>query len=103
MRLVLLVQRVGDREDELLLARVVLVPEPVDARRGDDRQEGVGDVDAGQRRLKPRDVALERGAVVGDRPRAEPDLSPSVAPPVRSVGRPTRSTTSRANAASCSA
>ena len=45
-RLVLVVQRVGEREDELLLGPVVLVLEPVRAGRRDDRQERVVDVDA---------------------------------------------------------
>ena len=53
---------------------VVLVVEPVDARGRDDRQEGVGDVDAGERGLEAGDVALERGRVVLDRPGAVPPL-----------------------------
>ena len=72
---VLLVERVGDREDELLLARVVLVAQPVDARRSHDREECVGHLDASERALEAGDVALERGGVVLDRPGAEPEPS----------------------------
>ena len=105
---VLLVQRVGDGEDELLLARVVLVAQPVDAGRSDDGEEGVGDVDARERALEAGDVALERGGVVVDRPGAEPELpSGSIsAAPERSacqLGDRTWFSTSRAKAASCSA
>ena len=49
-RPVLLVQRVRDREDELLLGRVVLVAEPVHARRRDHGEKRVHDVDAGRAR-----------------------------------------------------
>ena len=73
-RRVLLVQRVGDREDELLLGRVVLVAQPVDACRRDHRQERVGDVHA--RRAPPGSGRCPaRGAgVVLDRAGAEPAL-----------------------------
>ena len=97
---VLLVQGVRDREDELLLGRVVLVAQPVHARGRDDRQERVDDVDAGECALEARDVALERRGVVADRPRAEPALRLEPASP---GARRTRFETSRVNAASCSA
>ena len=105
---VLLVQRVGDGEDELLLARVVLVAQPVDARRRDDGQERVGHVDARERALQAGDVALERGGVVADRAGAEPELSLGLdlgrdgRRPV-ALGTGTWFSTSRAKAASCSA
>ena len=73
-RPVLLVQRIRDREDELLFGRVVLVAQPVDARGRDDWQESVGDVDGCERALEAREVARERRAVVGDRAGAEPAL-----------------------------
>ena len=106
--LVLLVQRVGDRVDELLLGRVVLVAQPVDARRRDDGQEDVGGVHAVDGRLESRDVLLERCRVVGDRPRARPDLSERLAVARRRALPGTSSEahrffTSRANSASCSA
>ena len=73
-RLVLLVQRVGEREHELLLAGVVLVLEPVRAGRRDHRQEAVDAVVLvpGEGRLEVGDVTVERGAVVGQRAGAHP-------------------------------
>ena len=71
-RLVLLVERVGEREYELLLGGVVLVLEPVRARGRDHREEPLDAVVLGQGRLEVRDVAVERGAVVVERAGAHP-------------------------------
>jgi hypothetical protein len=68
------VERVRDGEHELLLGRVVLVLQPVDARRRDDGQERIDHAAAGERSLEPCNVALEGRRVVLDRPRAEPAL-----------------------------
>ena len=66
-------QRVGERVDELLLGGVVLVAEPVDARRRDARDEGVDDVDALERRREVRDVLVDVAADVLDRAVADPE------------------------------
>ena len=106
---VLLVQRVRHGEDELLLARVVLVAEPVDACRSDDGEEHVGHVDARERTLQAGDVALERGGVVaGSAPvqnQSIPCGSISAATEVvlSSSATGTWFSTARAKAASCSA
>ena len=71
-RAVLLAERVGERPEELLLCRVVLVPHvDLGARRRDHRHEGVRDLDAVERRLQIRDVTPDGGRVVGDRTDAD--------------------------------
>jgi hypothetical protein len=74
-RPVFLAQRVGEREHELLLARVVLVLEPVRAGRRHHREEALDDIALvfGQGRLEVRDVTVDRRAVIGERTRADPD------------------------------
>ena len=57
--------RVGDGENQLFLALVVLVPAVGDdARRRRDRQEPFRDIDFGERRLEVPDVAQE-GVMAG--------------------------------------
>ena len=108
--LVLLVERVGDRVDELLLGRVVLVAQPVDARGRDDRQEDVRGVHASSRPPRARTTSCRSAVgsyVIGPVhahtfPRASPSPVGPPSPGTSSTCR-TRFFTSRANWASCSA
>ena len=72
-RAVLLVERVGEGEDELLVAAVVLVDaDRHRARRRDDRQEALGDAGGVHPRLEVGDVARDRLlARVADGPDAD--------------------------------
>ena len=68
-------EHVGHGEDELLLARVVLVDEPVGAGRSDHREKGVDDVGRRDGGAEVRDVALDGGRVVAERAGADPRVA----------------------------